>query len=630
MRNGLVKEAQHVFDQMPHTNTVTWNTMIRGYFQNGQFKQALSMFDEMPYCDIFSYNTTICGLMQFGEADKAKQIFNQMPHRDIVTWNSMISGYFRNGLVDEALWFFDRTPSKNVVSWNLVIMGLVNYGKLDLAEQFFKEMGIRDIASWTTMVSGLASAGQMVQARELFDEMPDKDIKAWNTIMAGYIENGYVEIAEVLFQKMPEWNLDSFNKLINGLVKNRRVNDALRVFHDMPEKCRRSWNSIFMGLLGNKLVRESHAFLEKHPFNDIVSQTNLVIGYFEVGEVNTAVKLFELIPNKDSTLWNATIFGLGENDQGEEGLKLFIKMKEVGPDVDESTFTSVLMISSYLPTLNLGKQIHSEATKKGFNSFVSVSNAMITMYSRCGSMDSALLGFCLMRIRDTVSWNSIICGFAHQGNGEKAFEMFEEMILTDNKPNQITFIGVLSACSHAGLVEKGKYYFNLMRTKFSLQPSMEHYTCFVDLLGKSGLINEAMGLLGEIRKDGVEVPASVYGALLGACRIHKNIEAGEIAGLRVLDMEPYNAGVYMILAEMYLNSGNREDAEKIWVRMKENGVKKQPGCSWIEVNNIGYVFLAGDSSHPEFDRIYRVVELMHVEMVKYSMCKSVYNLFSIT
>lgn len=588
--------------------------MIRGYFINGRFVEAVNFFKQMPERDIFSYNTVIDGMMQCGDVDGAREVFDGMPFRDVVTWNSMVAGYIRNGMIYKAVEAFDGMLLKDVISWNLVIGGLVNCGDLDLAEEYFRQMIVRDIVSWTIMISGLAIAGRVVEAHELFVNMPVRDVRAWNAMMVGYIENGQIEIAEDLFRKMPEHNFESWNELISGLVRSKRATHAINLFMEMPQKCQKMWNSILLELVRNGLIKQVHAIMEKFPYSDVVTWTNLIVGYFGLGEVGGAIQIFELMPARDATVWNATVFGLGENDQGEEGLKLFIRMKESGPSADKATFTSVLTICSDLPTLQFGKQTHADVIKSGFNSFISVSNAMITMYARCGNMHSALLEFSSMSSHDIVSWNSIICGFAHHGNGEKALEMFQRMRLTDIMPNHITFVGVLSACSHAGLVDQGRYYFDFMKSKCCLQPEIEHYTCIVDLLGRFGLIDEAMNILDQMRADGVEVPASVWGALLGACRIYKNIEVGKIAGERVLEVDPCNSGVYLILAELFLSGGRREEAEKIWAQMKENGVKKQPGCSWIEVNRSAHIFLSGDSSHPEFSRVCCVLDLIHMEL----------------
>ncbi|XP_012457701.2 pentatricopeptide repeat-containing protein At4g02750 [Gossypium raimondii] len=585
MKNGLIQEAQNLFDKMPQKNVVTWNTMIRGYFLNGFFSKAIAMFQETPERDIFTCNIVISGLMHDHDVQGARQVFEGMVCRDVVTWNAMIGGYFINGMLDKGLKIFEEMPVKDVISWNLVIEGLVKCGKLDLAEEYFKRMSYRDVASWTVMISGLAKAGRMADACKYFEEMPVKDVRAWNVILEGYIGIECVDLAESIFHEMPGKDLDSWKLLINGLVRCRRLVNALGYFMKMPTKCCKTLNSILLGLIRNGHVKEGHAFLEKQPYNNVVSWTNVVVGYFGIGEVRSAVKVFESMPIRDVTMWNVMICGLGETNFGEEGSKFFIRMKESGFHPDEATFTSILTICSNLPSLDLGNQIHAQVVKSGLNHFTAISNALVTMYERCGNMHSALLEFISMQRHDVISWNSIICGFAHHGNAEKALEMFERMRLTDVKPNHITFIGVLSACSHAGLIDKGKYYFDYMKSKCSLQPTTEHYTCIVDLLGRFGLIDEAMSFLNQMRADGIEVPASVWGALLGACRIHNNMELGVIAAERVLEKEPRNSGIYLILAEMYLSCGRRDEAESIRARMEEKGVRKQQGRSWVEVNN---------------------------------------------
>lgn len=614
MKNGQVEEAQNLFDEMPHRNTVTWNAMIRGYFQNGNADKALHLYSQMPVRDIFSHNTVISGLMQRGDLKGAEEVFECMGDRDVVTWNSMISGYVNNGMVGTALGVFNEMPVKDVISWNLVIAGLVKIKMLNLAEHLFREIATPDVASWTIMIKGLLSVGRIAEAREYFDGMPMRDVQAWETMIVGYLENGYVEIAEVLFQKMPNKDQSSWNEVIGGLVSVGLLTDAVKFFGEMPQKHGRLFNLILLGFIRNGLVREAHTFVEKYCISDVVSWTNLIIGYFEVGEVKSATKLFELMPNRDTTSWNAAIFGLGENDHIEEGVNLFIKMKKEDLTQDEATFTSIFVLCSNMASLNLGMQTHALVIKAGLDDFTSVGNAIINMYFRCGNIGSAFGQFSIMLCHDVISWNSIICGLAHHGNGELALKMFENMRLTDVKPNEITFVGVLSACSHAGLVERGKCYFDALKNEYSVPPTAVHYTCVVDLLGRFGLIHEAMSILDQMRVDGLEVPASVWGALLGACRTHKNYEVGKIAGERILELEPSNSGMYMMLAEIFQASGQREEAERMWIRMKDEGVKKQPGCSWVESNNRNHIFLAGDRTHPDFCTVSHTLELMYWEM----------------
>ncbi|CAI9118026.1 OLC1v1019527C1 [Oldenlandia corymbosa var. corymbosa] len=614
MRNGLVEAAEIMFDEMPHRNTVTWNAMVRGYFQNGISDKAINFYNRMPVRDIFSYNTMISGLMHCGDVKGAEKVFECMGDRDVVTWNTMISGYVNHGMMDDAVRVFNEMPEKDVVSWNLVIAGLMKIKEVDLAEHYFKEITAPDVASWTIMIKGLLNVGRIVEARQYFDSMPVRDVQAWETMMVGYLDNGYIEIAEALFHKMPNKDSSCWNEIINGLVSAGKVTDAMKLFHEMPQKHERLWNLILLCLIRNGLVREAHAFLEKYCLSDAVAWTNVIIGYFELGEVKNSIKLFESMPIRDTTAWNATIFGLGENDLMEDGARLFIRMIQEGNKPDEATFTSVFVVCSSMASLNLGNQTHALAIKAGLDDFTPVGNAIINMYFRCGSMESAFFQFSVMSCHDIISWNSIICGSAYHGKAEKSLAMFENMRLTDVKANQVTFVGVLSACSHAGLVEQGKSYFHAMKNDYSLLPLAEHYTCVVDLLGRFGLIDDALHILDQMKADGFEVPASVWGALLGACRMHKNLKVGEVAGERMLELEPSNSGMYMMLAEMFLSDGRRRDAEKMWVRMKDEGVKKQPGCSWIESKNSSHIFLSGDRTHPECFRIACVLELLYSEM----------------
>ncbi|KDP33320.1 hypothetical protein JCGZ_12869 [Jatropha curcas] len=616
MKNGLIKEAENMFEEMPQRNIVTWNSMIRGYFQNGQPPKALSLFAAMPERDIYTYNIVISGLTQCGDMKSAREVFDGMLFRDVVTWNSIIAGHVHLGLIDEAVRIFNGMPleMRNVISWNLVIGGLLNDQQIDLANEYFRQMSTRDIVSWLIMITGFARVGRITEAHEFFEEMPVKDVRAWKALMVGCMENQRIDVAEILFKRMPKRDLDSWKYFINGLVSCQRFNDAVKFFREMPQKCQKTWNIVLLGLIRNGNVEAAHGFLEKLPYGDILSWTNVLVGYFKAGEVSSGIRLFEMMPILDTTVWNVVICGLGENGHGEEGLKIFVRMKELGSSSDKATLTSVLTICSDLPASYLGDQIHAEVIKTGFDDVTEVSNATVTMYARCGNMHSALKEFTSMSSHNIISWNSIICGFAHHGFGEQAIEMFEQMKLTDVKPNHITFVGVLSACSHAGLVDQGRHYFDYMKNICLLQPTNEHYTCLIDLLGRNGLIDEAMTFLNQMRADGIEVPASVWGALLGACRIHKNIKIGEVAAQSLLEIEPNRSGIYLILAEIYQSVGRRKDAELISDKMKENGVKKQPGCSWIEVNNKGHVFLSGDSSHHEFSRICRLLHLLRKDM----------------
>ncbi|KAK1314155.1 Pentatricopeptide repeat-containing protein [Acorus calamus] len=521
------------------------------------------LFDEIPHRNTFAWNQAIAGLMRRGDVKAAKQVFERMPSRDVVTWNSMISGLVKNSRVHEAVSLFHRMPSRTVVSWNLVLSGLLNHVSFEAAERFYEEMPERDVVSQTMMVSALSGLGRVDDARTLFDAMLDRDARAWNAMLVGYANNGRIEVAAALFVKMPARDSCSWNSMLDGLAGNGRLGDAIRLFAEIPRKGLLSFNLIALGLIRNGFVAEAHALFEKIPFKDVVSWTNMMVGYFESGDVAAARELFASMPCRDETSWNAFIYGLSENDFGEEALRTFARMNSEGPPPDRATFTTALNACSILPSLSFGKQAHAEAIKAGYGDSVSVSNATITMYARCGSMRSARTAFFACTDCDTVTWNAIICGFANHGDGREALNLFERMRWTDCEPNEITFIGVLSACSHAGLVREGQHFFNYMIHECGLKPNSQHYACVVDLLGRFGHLEEAKRIVERMPDDGVKARASVWGALLGACRIYKDVELGEVSGWKVLEIDPLNAGAYVIMAELYAGGGRRREAEKV-------------------------------------------------------------------
>ncbi|CAN6486104.1 unnamed protein product [Victoria cruziana] len=583
MRAGAVERARKLFDEMPQRDVITWNAMVTGYCKNGRLREARELFDQMPW-------------------------------RDVISWNAMIMGYVHNSSLEEGRRLFDSMPERNVTTWNLLIAGYVDEGNVSVARELFQRMPERDVASWTILIAAFAGEGWTNDARKLFDEMPERDVRAWNAMISGYVKNQRIEIAESLFMKMPERDTCSWLELINGYVGSRRLGDAIKLFIQSPDKPIVSWNTIIMGLINCGLVEEAHALFEKTPWAHMVSGTNLTVGYFDVGDVRAARKLFDSMLVRDEVTWNAAIAGYSKNDCGEEGLNLYVQMHEGGVTPDHATFISVLSIIASLSSLDSGRQAHGQIMKFGFDSVVAVGNAIITVYARCGSIASSLRQFEYMINHDVISWNSIICGYAQHGNAKQALDLFEQMRLTDTKPNEITFINVLNACSHAGLVNKGRYYFSLMQQNYGIEPTSEHYTCIVDLLGRYGFLDEALKFICQMKSRRLIPSASIWGALLGACRIHGNVELGVLASKQALMIEPCNAAAYLMLFDLYTSQGRTQEAGELLALMREKGVKKEPGCSWIEVKDCVHVFLAGDSSHPQIVEVYSLLKILNAEM----------------
>lgn len=286
-------------------------------------------------------------------------------------------------------------------------------------------------------------------------------------------------------------------------------------------------------------------------------------------------------------------------------------VQEAGIEPDEYTFTSILSTCASLASLEQGKQIHAHVVKNMFGSDVFVGSALVDMYAKCGSIDDAQKVFYEMPDQNVVSWNTIIVGCARHGCVKMAQDFFHQMQRAGIKPDHVTFVGILSVCSHAGLVDEGFDYFDYMTNYCRIAPRLEHYTCIIDLLGRAGRLDEAEYL---ITKAPFEPNALVWRTLLGACRTHGNIDLGRLAAENLLKLEPQDAMTYVLLSNIYAAAGRWDDVSNLREIMKYRGVKKEPGCSWIEVRNKVHVFVVGDRSHPETEAIYQKLDELISQM----------------
>eukprot|EP01018_Ginkgo_biloba_P036406 Gb_31440 [translate_table: standard] len=611
IRNGRIEEARKLFDEMPERNVVSWNAMVTGYARIGTIDYARQLFNQMPARDVTSWNGMIAGYARNGQMEEASQLFEDMPERDVVSWNGMIAGYVQSGRLKDARDLFDKMSERNVVSWNTMIAGYANNGILENARHLFKKMPERNVVSWTMMIVAYAQDGRIEDARRLFDEMPERDVASWNAMISGYAQNGKIDHAAQLFEKMPKRDVVSWNGMISGYVHNGKLNDAHNVFNKMPQRNVLSWNAMIAGYTEKGLMEKARHLFDEMPKRDVVSWTMLVTGYVQGGRLDDARSLFDKMPEHDVASWNAMIAGYTQHGHSEEGLKLFSRMQWEGTKPDHCTFTIVLSTCGSLSALEYGKQVQQHIIKSGFESYVFVGNALITMYAKCGSIGEAWQVFEKMAERDTTSWNAIIAGYAQHGHGKEVLQVLEQMQGAGVKPDHVTFVGVLSACSHAGLVNEGWHYFHFMSQDCCITPKPEHYSCMVDLLGRSGCLHEAEDFINRMP---IEPNASVWGALLGACRIHGSMELGRRAAEHLFVLESQNSGTYVLLSNIYAAAGRWDEVANVRVMMKEMGIKKQPGCSWIQVKNSVHAFLAGDKSHPQMEMIYALLDTLAGQM----------------
>ncbi|KAE8124933.1 hypothetical protein FH972_019772 [Carpinus fangiana] len=601
IRTGRLCEAKTVFDNAEHRNTVTWNSMISGYVQRRELAKARKLFDELCERDIVSWNLMISGYISCRGSryiEEGRNLFDNMPERDCVSWNTMISGYARIGRMDEALVLFNSMPERSVVSWNAMITGFLHNGIVEHAIEFFERMPERDAASLSALLSGLIQNGELDKASKVLTEHGNKDearedlVHAYNTLIAGYGQRGRVEEARHLFDQIPfcpdggkegngrfERNVVSWNSMITCYVKARDIASARELFDLMTERDTFSWNIMISGYVHCSNVEEASKLFSKMPNPDTLSWNTMISGSMEIGSLKLANDFFERMPQKNLVSWNSMIAGYEKNEDYKGAVKFFTQMLLEGEKPDRHTLSSVLSVCTGLVDLHLGMQIHQLVSKTVLPD-VPINNSLITMYSRCGEINQARTIFDEMKLKnDVISWNAMIGGYASHGFSEQALELFKLMKRLKVRPTYITFISVLNVCAHAGLVEEGRKQFKSMCSEYGIEPQVEHFAALVDVVCRHGQLEEAMDLINRMP---CEPDTAVWGALLGACRVHHNVELAQVAAEALMRLEPESSAPYVLLYNLYVDMGQWDSATKLRTMMEKNKIIKQPGYSWVD------------------------------------------------
>ncbi|KAF2310707.1 hypothetical protein GH714_016494 [Hevea brasiliensis] len=434
-----------------------------------------------------------------------------------------------------------------------------------------------------TLMNMYSNCGCLVSAKKVFDKMVEKNVVSWATMIGAYAQWEQPHEALKLFERMESENASPNEvTLVNLLTACARAKDLA-------------------------LLKTIHEYIDENGFGSHeVLKTALMDAYCKCGCVSLARDLFDKMQEKNLFCWNIMINGCVEDSDYEEALLLFRQMQVQGVQADEVTMVSLLLACIHLGALDLGKWLHAYIKKRKINVDVALGTAMVDMYAKCGSIERALCVFQELPKKDVMTWTALIVGLAMSGQGEMALEYFHEMQGNGIKPDAITFVGVLAACSHAGLVDEGIAHFKSMSDTYGIQPTIEHYGGLVDILGRAGRIAEAEEL---IKKMPMAPDHYVLGGLLGACRIHRNLEAAERAK-RLLEQDPENCGAYVLLSNIYKSSRRWEEAKRVRELMVKRGMRKPPGCSLIEVDGVVHEFVKGDSSHSQSLEIHKMLEDM--------------------
>ncbi|WOL20571.1 pentatricopeptide repeat-containing protein [Canna indica] len=620
-----IESAREVFDRMHERDSVLWNVMIDGYVRNHDAGQAILLFDNMRVSDaklndvsfacvlsicasmgMLKYGTQIHGLaIKYGlglEAsvantllamyskcrclDDVKRLFSLMPHTDLVTWNSMISGCVQSGLVDEALELF----------YQMQIAGM-------------KPDSIT-LASFLPAFSGSAS---LKQGKEIHGYIIRNnvtlDVFLKSALIDIYFKCKDAVLAKKVFASSGTMDVVICSAMISGFVLNGMSNDALNMFRQLLKEQMKpnpitlaSLLPAFSCLAALSLGKELHGYILKNAYEGLCYVASALIDmYTKCGRLDLGHQVFTKMPNRDAVAWNSMIASLVQNGQPEEAMNLFRQMRMEGVQYDCVTISSVLSACASLPALNYGKEIHGFMMKGDIKSDLFAVSALIDMYGKCGDLDLARRVFDSMTEKNEVSWNSLVAAYGAHGLVKEAINLFQQMQEEGFLPDHITFLALLSACGHAGQVEEGIQLFHAMHKQYGIVAHMEHYACMVDLYGRAGWFNEALEL---IRNMPFKPDAGIWGAVLGACRVHGYVELAELASEKLFDLDPENSGYYVLLSNIHAMAGRWKGVLKARKLMKERKIQKVPGYSWIEINNVSHMFVADDKSHPDSEHIY--------------------------
>ncbi|XP_073143707.1 pentatricopeptide repeat-containing protein At5g15300 [Henckelia pumila] len=462
---------------------------------------------------------------------------------------------------------------------------------IQYAHQMFAQISEPDLFTWNTLLRGSAQSSKPQLAISLYAQMEklrvQPDHYTFPFVLKACTRLSWIGVGCAMHGKVTkhgfEWNKFARNTLIYFHSNCGEIRIARALFDGSAKRDVVAWSALTAGYARKGELHMARRLFDEMPVKDLVSWNVMITGYVKQGEMECARELFDVVPKRDVVTWNAMLSGYVESGKHENALVMYEEMRSAGESPDEVTILSLLSACTNLGALDVGKKLHSSILEMGDGVLsVFLGNSLIDMYAKCGSMEKALDVFQCMRDRDVSTWNSIIVGLAFTGFMDKSISLFEEMRKTKFEPNEITFIGVLIACSHAGRIDDGRAYFNMMKDIYHIQPNAKHYGCMVDLLGRVGLLNEAFEFINTMES---EPNGIIWRTLLGACRIHGNVELGKHACAQLLRLRKDESGDYVLLSNMYASGGEWSGVENVRNLMDSRGVKKERGFSLVEKKN---------------------------------------------
>lgn len=605
--------------------------MLKGYAKFSSLDDAVSFLIRMRYDDVapvvynYTYLLKVCG--DVGEIRRGKEIHGQLIVNgfslDLFAMTGVVNMYAKCGQIEEAYKMFDRMPERDLVSWNTIVAGFAQNGfaelALDLVTRMHEEGRRGDFITIVSILPAVANVGSLRIGKAVHGYAMragfDSIVNVSTALVDMYAKCGRVETSRLVFDGMKSRNVVSWNSMIAAYVEGGNPEEAMRIFQKMLDQGVEPTNVTIMEALHacadlGDLERGIfvHKLLDQLKLGTDVSMTNSLISmYSKCKKVDIAADIFSKLQGKTLVSWNAMILGYAQNGRVNEALNYFCKMRSKNIKPDSFAMVSVIPALAELSVIRHAKWIHALVIRSCFEKNVFVMTALIDMYAKCGAVDTARILFDMMNERHVTTWNVMIDGYGTHGLGKAAVELFNKMLEGPTKPNDITFLCAISACSHSGLVEEGIHYFTSMKKDYGIEPVMDHYGAMVDLLGRAGRLNEAWDF---IQKMPIEPGITVFGAMLGACKIHKNVELGEKAANRLFELDPDEGGYHVLLANIYAAASMWDKLAKVRTIMEKKGLQKTPGCSLVELKNEVHSFYSGSTSHPQSKRIYTFLETL--------------------
>ncbi|GLT74978.1 hypothetical protein SLA2020_467380 [Shorea laevis] len=659
---GNMWDVYKVFDRIPERDQVSWNSMISALCRFEEWETALEAFRLMlqgnvepssftlvsvalacsnlskpeglrlgkqvhgyslRICDwkTFTINALMAMYAKHGRVDDAKALFQLFDDRDLVSWNTMLSSLTQNDKFLEALLLFHRMVLEGIEPDGVTIASLLpacsHLEMLDAGKQIHayalrNELLIGNSFVASALVDMYCNCRTVESGRRVFDGIVDGKTALWNAMIAGYAQNEQDEEALMLFFEM---------EAVAGLIPNASTMASI-----VPAFVRSEAFPHKEGIHGYVIKRG----LEKNHY----VQNALMDMYCRMGKIEIPKTIFDSMETKDIVSWNTMITGYVVCGHHDNALLLLNEMQRTEEEKDGDryedekrvpfkpnsiTLMTILPGCATLAALAKGKEIHAYAIRNLIASDVAVGSALVDMYAKCGCLNLSRKVFDQMPVRNLITWNVIIMAYGMHGQGEGALALFNRMVAetargNEVKPNEVTFIAIFSACSHSGMVNEGMDIFYRMKEDYGINPTPDHYACIVDLLGRAAQLEKAYQLINmmpaELDKSGA------WSSLLGSCRIHHNVEIGEIAAQNLFLLEPNVASHYVLLSNIYSSARLWDKAMDVRKKMREMGVKKEPGCSWIEFGDDVHKFIAGDASHPQSEHLYGFLETLSEKIRK--------------